>query len=1261
MSGAEFDDDVTVDVDEALLAQIRAEAARRAAGSDDDGSSDAGQVDESADEATQDIEEEVLESVRVGDYEENVPAIDGYGALREIGRGGFSSVYEALQFEFERWVAVKVLKEALDGDEETAEFERECRLTGVLSRHPNIVTVFNSAFTSELRPCIVMELFPHGSYLNILQSTGPLGLEELLSLSIRVSGALATAHRQGMVHGDVKPQNIFRSEFGLAALGDFGIATFMSHSLGANKTRLSLYYAAPELIERGISATSPFADQYSLGATIHTLAAGRRPFESEAGETTRQLLARTLSEPAPRLGGDFPPALADALQQAMAREPHQRHRDVVAFAAAIAKVEQDLKFRPTEIPFTRDRGRYVGQTPDSDRPPSRPLTSSQDAPAVAASAHSGEPPADGKPEPALEEQSARPNDRTVVRPSGIDTVSPPSVTATPPRSRKWPLWAKVAAVAAIVAAAAGIGWALMGGDGPPPPVPEPLENVQVEGQRKGLVVSWDAPPDGDWPILLYRVQWKLLDDAFSDIREEFADSTDTSTEISGLPSDTTFEVRVAAENENGRGAWTESEGATLPEDVPVPLENVQVEGQRKGLVVSWDAPPDGDWPILLYRVQWKLLDDAFSDAREEFADSTDTSTEISGLPSDTTFEVRVAAENENGRGAWTESEGATLPEDVPVPLENVQVEGQRKGLVVSWDAPPDGDWPILLYRVQWKLLDETFSDAREELAASTDTSEEIFGLPSKTTFEVRVAAENEIGRGAWTESEGATLSEDVPVPLENVQVEGQRKGLVVSWDAPPDGDWPILLYRVQWKLLDDAFLDAREELADSTDTSAEIFGLASDTTYEVRVAAENENGLGGWGKETATTLPIPTPPPNDLEVSEHYRRLVVSWTDPSNGGSPITHYLVEWHSEGEEPDSDTVMDDGSTDFTKEIDGLVSGRTYEVQLVAVNEVGESEPAVVLGVPLDRVVFVSNLDGQDAIYYADFSTRDLAIREGNWNSVTDSDREEGSPSVSPDGSWVAFHRRTAEDTHWQIFVRNIDSRVEQQLICHSDNGWSPTWSPDGQSIAFARGSGGNDIWTINVETGEAKSLKDKFDRDDAYPSWSSDGDAIAFARSNYDPRRSRAYNSRNPREIRVITGISDATTGIGVALLTKGYEEGDYTSPDWSPDGDRIAYSISLTGSEYRHIYVMDRDGNKLQQLTQEHYDDDPSWSPDGQWIAFVRGEDGSRDLYVVSTAGGEPVPLLVHGVYDYGAPSWSPNREVRVDPTFERRIVMTACG
>ena len=339
-------------VDEALLASVRGQT-----------SHDPRQPIESREPPAADV--------GAGGGARETPTIEGYGALREIGRGGFSTVYEALQFEFERWVAVKVLDEAITDDEAVADFERECRAMGGLSSHPNIVTVFSSEFTSDRRPCIVMELFPHGNYLNILQRSGPLGLEQLLPVSVRVAGALATAHNRGIVHGDVKPQNIFRSQYELAALGDFGIATLIAHRWSDQRTRMSLYYAAPELIERGAAATSPFADQYSLAATMYTLCTGLRPYEGDGSESTRELLVRTLNEPPPRLSADFPAAFGDLLHKAMSRRLRDRFRDLGEFAGVLVDIEAQLGLSPTDIRIGADAGRYIGGVADASGPMSR--------------------------------------------------------------------------------------------------------------------------------------------------------------------------------------------------------------------------------------------------------------------------------------------------------------------------------------------------------------------------------------------------------------------------------------------------------------------------------------------------------------------------------------------------------------------------------------------------------------------------------------------------------------------------------------------------------------------------------------------------------------------------------------------------------------------------------------------------------------------------------------------------------------------------
>ena len=281
----------------------------------------------------------------------STPVVEGFSGLVEVGRGGFSRVFAAYQVAFDRRVAIKVLNDRLADDESVAAFERECQAMGALSRHPFIVTVLASAFTADYRPCIVMDLFERGNYMQLVRRDGPVPVEELLAVGVRVAGALATAHQDGVIHGDVKPQNIFKSDFGFPALGDFGIATLRSRTVERARSGMSPHFVAPELIERGAAATAGAADQYSLGATLFTLATGRRPFESDSPQAPQQILARALDAPTPTLPESFPRDLAAALRRAMARDPQDRYPDLGAFAVALANVEHRLGHRPTPIPI----------------------------------------------------------------------------------------------------------------------------------------------------------------------------------------------------------------------------------------------------------------------------------------------------------------------------------------------------------------------------------------------------------------------------------------------------------------------------------------------------------------------------------------------------------------------------------------------------------------------------------------------------------------------------------------------------------------------------------------------------------------------------------------------------------------------------------------------------------------------------------------------------------------------------------------------
>ena len=221
---------------------------------------------------------------------------------------------------------------------------------GALWDHPNIVTVFASAFTSDGRPCIVMRLFEEGNYYQLLRRNGSVPVDQLLIVGVKIAGALAAAHDAGVIHGDVKPHNIFKSKFGEPALGDFGIATFVGQHETNELKGLSVHYAAPELVE---GEPGPKADQYSLAATLFTLAVGKRPFELPDGpgsDSNTQVLLRVLEAPTPELPEAFPEQLRDVIRRAMDRDPDLRYDSLGEFGTALSEVEQGLKLPRTHFP-----------------------------------------------------------------------------------------------------------------------------------------------------------------------------------------------------------------------------------------------------------------------------------------------------------------------------------------------------------------------------------------------------------------------------------------------------------------------------------------------------------------------------------------------------------------------------------------------------------------------------------------------------------------------------------------------------------------------------------------------------------------------------------------------------------------------------------------------------------------------------------------------------------------------------------------------
>lgn len=275
--------------------------------------------------------------------------IDGYRDAVLIGRGGYGSVYRATQRAFGRDVAVKVLDAGVDGNLQS--FDAERLAIGLVSGHPQIVTVLDSGIDPRGRPYIVMDYMSGGSLALRLDEDGPIPWAEAVAIAVKLSGAVESAHRSGVLHRDIKPENVLVSGYGEPKLADFGVAQLTSgtrtHSGSVTGT---LSYLAPEVLD-GARITEA-SDVYSLGATLYTLIAGRPPFSRSEGEPLAVLVARIVADEPPHLEGSIAPEEIDAvIARSLDKDPAARPGSAEAFGRALIEAQLELGLEPTEMFF----------------------------------------------------------------------------------------------------------------------------------------------------------------------------------------------------------------------------------------------------------------------------------------------------------------------------------------------------------------------------------------------------------------------------------------------------------------------------------------------------------------------------------------------------------------------------------------------------------------------------------------------------------------------------------------------------------------------------------------------------------------------------------------------------------------------------------------------------------------------------------------------------------------------------------------------
>ena len=274
--------------------------------------------------------------------------IDGISEVEEVARTENTTTYRVRDTGTGQLVQLTVVDAAGLAPESIERFGQGQRVLAEISSHPNLLTVLGTSRTASGDPFVVTDIPSATTLASRLGGSPPITGPEVLRMSVRIAGALESAHRGGVVHGDFRPENVALAGNGEPMVTEVGLSTLTGSAVGHTDDPSRLEHVSPEVLDGG--APTPASDQYSLAAAMFRLLAGEAAFVRPDDTSVIPVIKRIATEPAPDLKSKgVPPAAAEAVNKALSKTPAERFPNLQAFARALQQAEVALSLPVTDL------------------------------------------------------------------------------------------------------------------------------------------------------------------------------------------------------------------------------------------------------------------------------------------------------------------------------------------------------------------------------------------------------------------------------------------------------------------------------------------------------------------------------------------------------------------------------------------------------------------------------------------------------------------------------------------------------------------------------------------------------------------------------------------------------------------------------------------------------------------------------------------------------------------------------------------------